>query len=169
MNEEIISRWNAVVKPEDTVFHLGDVALGPWVEWDGLLRRLNGYKILVVGNHDRIFAGEKDKQRERFRPYYESWFDEIHDVLEFGANQYGDGFNVRMSHFPYDGDSHGEERHREFRPVDDGTVLIHGHTHDPNQWFTLSKKGTPMFHVGQDAHNYTPVHEDVIVSWLESL
>lgn len=173
MNEMIIKNWNDVVSPDDTVYHLGDVALGPWVEWDGILTRLNGYKILVVGNHDRIFAGEKDKQRDRFRPYYESWFDEIHDSMTvvFDSREAvgWDHQITRLSHFPYDGDSHGDERHREFRLEDKGVPLIHGHTHDPNQWFTLSKKGTPMFHVGQDAHNYTPVHEDVIVSWLESL
>jgi calcineurin-like phosphoesterase family protein len=28
MNREIIARWNAVVGPEDTVYHLGDFAMG---------------------------------------------------------------------------------------------------------------------------------------------
>jgi len=55
MDEEMIARWNAVVKPEDTVYHLGDFAFfrgGPDVLKD-ITRRLNGRKILVSGNHDK--------------------------------------------------------------------------------------------------------------------
>jgi calcineurin-like phosphoesterase family protein len=29
MNQDLITRWNARVKPEDTVYHLGDVCFGP--------------------------------------------------------------------------------------------------------------------------------------------
>jgi len=55
MNETLIHNWNNVVGEDDTVYHLGDVALGAWVDWDKSLSRLNGHKILVVGNHDRLF------------------------------------------------------------------------------------------------------------------
>ena len=53
MNREMITRWNAVVGPEDTVYHLGDFAMGKSSEWPGFLRQLNGArKILIRGNHD---------------------------------------------------------------------------------------------------------------------
>lgn len=55
MDEEMIARWNAVVKSGDTIYHLGDFAFfkgGPDVLKD-ITRRLVGYKILVMGNHDR--------------------------------------------------------------------------------------------------------------------
>lgn len=42
MNRELLSRWNAVVGPEDTIFHLGDFAMGKTSEWPGLRRQLNG-------------------------------------------------------------------------------------------------------------------------------
>lgn len=172
MNEALIHNWNEVVEPEDEVFHYGDVALGPWAEWDDVLSRLNGHITLIVGNHDRIFAGEKEKQRDRFMPIYSQWFDIIVDDINYfpiwdeeaQTNRF-----VSMSHFPYDGDSHGEERYRDFRLEDKGVPLIHGHTHDPNQRATVSKKGTPMFHVGMDAWDYRPVPETEIVSWLRSL
>lgn len=50
MEEELVSRWNATVGPEDKVYHLGDVAIGR----KGLrvLERLNGKKVLIRGNHD---------------------------------------------------------------------------------------------------------------------
>lgn len=53
MNEGLISRWNARVKSEDTVFINGDVYFksggGKAQEW---LDKLNGNKIIVRGNHD---------------------------------------------------------------------------------------------------------------------
>lgn len=53
MNETMIARWNARVKPEDTVFHLGDFAMGPAENVGLFLERLNGKVTLVRGNHDR--------------------------------------------------------------------------------------------------------------------
>lgn len=53
MDEELIKRWNSVVKPEDKVYHLGDVAMKkPELK---TLDRLNGHKRLIRGNHD-IFS-----------------------------------------------------------------------------------------------------------------
>lgn len=53
MEEELARRWNEAVRPGDTVFHLGDFS-GHSPERDReLLRRLNGEKVLVLGNHDR--------------------------------------------------------------------------------------------------------------------
>lgn len=53
MDEELIRRWNSVVTPVDTVIHVGDFALGQWDAVKAICSRLNGYKILVKGNHDR--------------------------------------------------------------------------------------------------------------------
>jgi calcineurin-like phosphoesterase family protein len=50
MDETMIERWNAKVSPQDTVYHLGDVVINK--KSLPLVRRLNGRKILVRGNHD---------------------------------------------------------------------------------------------------------------------
>lgn len=50
MDEELVRRWNAVVRPQDHVYHLGDVAMRK--ERLAIVRRLNGHKRLVFGNHD---------------------------------------------------------------------------------------------------------------------
>jgi calcineurin-like phosphoesterase family protein len=54
MNELMIDNWNSVVKPEDTVIHLGDVLFGEnKVSWmENNFTKLNGKKRLVLGNHD---------------------------------------------------------------------------------------------------------------------
>lgn len=49
-DEEMIARWNRVVKPQDHVYHLGDVAMKR--EHLQTVKRLNGKKRLVLGNHD---------------------------------------------------------------------------------------------------------------------
>lgn len=50
MDETMIERWNAKVSPQDTVYHLGDVVINK--KSLPLIKRLNGRKILVRGNHD---------------------------------------------------------------------------------------------------------------------
>ena len=51
MDALLIDRWNAVVGPEDSVWHLGDVARQP-ADVPGLLARLHGTKHLLRGNND---------------------------------------------------------------------------------------------------------------------
>lgn len=51
-NEVLIERWNSVVKPEDKVYHLGDVGFKNWTAMEKILTRLNGTKVLIKGNHD---------------------------------------------------------------------------------------------------------------------
>jgi len=52
MNEILIKNWNEIVSPEDTVYHLGDFAMGDRTKISGILSRLNGTLILIRGNHD---------------------------------------------------------------------------------------------------------------------
>jgi calcineurin-like phosphoesterase family protein len=51
---EIIRRHNGVVKPDDTVYFLGDVTMKRGRL--RLLTQMNGKKILVMGNHDCFAA-----------------------------------------------------------------------------------------------------------------
>jgi calcineurin-like phosphoesterase family protein len=62
MDEFMVKAWNETVKPTDKVYHLGDVVINRKAL--GIMRRLNGDKVLIRGNHD-IF---KDTDyREHFR------------------------------------------------------------------------------------------------------
>lgn len=53
MNETMVWRWNERVKETDTVFHLGDFAMGQKDQLPYWRRRLSGHICLVPGNHDR--------------------------------------------------------------------------------------------------------------------
>lgn len=52
MNETIVKNYNYYVKPEDTVFFLGDIGFSKQQLLKDLIARLNGSKILILGNHD---------------------------------------------------------------------------------------------------------------------
>lgn len=51
MDGLLIERWNAVVAPDDVVWHLGDVARRP-ADVPAILAQLNGTKHLLRGNND---------------------------------------------------------------------------------------------------------------------
>ncbi|CAA2145136.1 hypothetical protein MBLL_04258 [Methylobacterium bullatum] len=54
-DEALVKRWNAAVRPEDTVWHLGDFAYRCSEAYArAIFSRLNGRKFLVRGNHDLI-------------------------------------------------------------------------------------------------------------------
>ena len=52
MENTIINNWNSVVKPEDTVYILGDFCWETEKIWEEILDKLNGSKVLIRGNHD---------------------------------------------------------------------------------------------------------------------
>ena len=54
MNSTLIKNWNSVVDNEDYVYRLGDFGLGTKDELIAIGNKLNGHKILVMGNHDHM-------------------------------------------------------------------------------------------------------------------
>ncbi len=85
MNEALVNNWNVEVKPEDTVYALGDMFLCKPKEAAEVLKQLNGRKVLVKGNHDRVGNSDFDK-----------CFDRIADYLEIDD----EGRKVVLSHYP---------------------------------------------------------------------
>jgi len=54
MNTTMVTNWNNVVEPKDTVYVLGDFGIGSRERLQEILDALNGYKTLIVGSHDSI-------------------------------------------------------------------------------------------------------------------
>jgi calcineurin-like phosphoesterase family protein len=69
MDAAMVERWNRVVRPGDTVYHLGDFALASKDRTSELVSALDGRKVLVRGNHDGST-----------RHMLECGFDEVHDA-----------------------------------------------------------------------------------------
>jgi calcineurin-like phosphoesterase family protein len=52
MDRLLIQNWNQKVQPGDLVYHLGDVSFHKKEKTRELLKKLNGIKICIRGNHD---------------------------------------------------------------------------------------------------------------------
>ena len=159
MDAAPIERWNSTVPPDAVVLHLGDVALGPINDSVALTAQLNGRRLLVPGNHDRVSSATQSRRAiERFVPIYEAagWVI-LPEIIE-GTRR---GHRLLASHYPYRGDSQEIDRHSKHRPTDEGIPLLHGHTHSRDR----GPDGN-QFHVGVDAFEFRPVAMDVIDRWL---
>ena len=86
MDEEMVKRWNETVRPNDKVYHLGDVVINRKALQT--LYRLNGDKVLIKGNHDIFRLEEYTAHFRDIRAYH---------VMD----------NIIMSHIPVHPDSKG--------------------------------------------------------------
>lgn len=93
---DLLQRWNSVVRPRDTVWHLGDVFFGDGYK---ILPHLNGYKKLVLGNHD---AGKEEVLMQHFDKIFgiTSFDDYILSHVPVHPYQVG-------KHFRFRGNIHG--------------------------------------------------------------
>ena len=85
MDRAIIKNWNSVVTNEDTVYILGDISWYKAEKTIEILDKLNGQKVLVKGNHDKL---NDNRLRARFL--------QIADYLEIKDN----GRDVVLCHYP---------------------------------------------------------------------
>jgi calcineurin-like phosphoesterase family protein len=146
---ELARRWDERVRPQDTVKVLGDLCLGlgrphgAALEW---IAERPGTKDLVFGNHDAghpMHAGAHKVQAEYlsvFRSAQQS------AVIKVGRER------IHLNHMPFAADHTVVARYPEWRPIDVGQWLLHGHTH--------SRDPGPIgrqIHVGLDAHDLRPV------------
>ena len=53
MHNEIINKWNSVVKDSNTVLHLGDFSFGSKKMVSNIREKLNGKIYMIKGNHDK--------------------------------------------------------------------------------------------------------------------
>lgn len=105
MDELMIQRWNEVVRPQDHIWHLGDLTMLREKQIRRISRsimaRLNGHKRLILGNHDH---GDP--------AWYAEWFEKVR-----GSNRVDR--TLLFSHYPVHPDS-----------LPTGVFNIHGHMHD---------------------------------------
>lgn len=145
MNEMIVTNWNSVVKPNDIVIVAGDVSFNrDPIAVEKFVRRLNGHKTLVLGNHDQVFRGGKLLGFENKVHYLE---DDIYDNVA--------KIDRKLCIFHYPIFSWNKKHH--------GAWLAYGHCHG-----SMIKDMDAMFpgtwDVGVDTNNYTPIsYEELAV------
>lgn len=146
MNETMIKNWNDKVKEDDIIFHLGDFALGGANVWNQVLSKLNGHKILILGNHEM----------KNFRENYKTYFDEILPQAQLQI----EGRSLYLNHYPflcYGGT---------YRKEEDRVWQLFGHVHSrkndtgKDAW-RLTYLFPSQYDVGVDNNDFTPL------SWNE--
>jgi calcineurin-like phosphoesterase family protein len=128
-DERMVAEWNSRVKPSDHVYHLGDVAMKPGMLQ--IVKRLNGHKRLVRGNHD-IFKTKK---------YLEVGFEEIYGVRVLD--------NLLFTHIPVHPESLGRFK-----------ANVHGHIHEkvyPPVVRYGDRPNTPYINICVEHTGYAPV------------
>lgn len=141
MNEAIIERHNSIVSPEDTTYMLGDIAFCSGSDAAKYLNRMNGKKILIVGNHDKSNLKQ---------PSFRAAFEEIHDYLSIRV----DGIKVCMMHYPV---AVWDERHY-------GAIMVHGHLHSKPSGVVGR-----IMDVGVDTNNCYPYNLDDVVQKMKDI
>lgn len=152
MNEAIIQRHNALVRPDDDVYVLGDSSLGGGdtqilAANKTLIERLNGRLHIIRGNHDT----------DRRVIMYESCKNVVGPVLYADMLHYK-GYHFYLSHFPT------LTGNLEKESLKQCTCNLFGHTHQTTN-FHLDMPF--MYHVGVDSHNCAPVLLDNIIEEMK--
>ena len=130
MDEELIYNWNKRVKPEDTVYILGDLI------WDQsktmeYLNALSGIKILIAGNHDEEWLkvpGAKEQFGLITRYYRADLFSRPMTLCHYPMLEWDRGF------------------------------MIHGHIHNNyKELYDALYRRENILNAGVDVNEYMPV------------
>lgn len=174
MHESLITRYNATVPENGICYFVGDMGNKP-AEIKKIVDRLNGTKVLILGNHDKGMDA-----------MYNAGFDAVmHGMVLYYRNE-----RITVSHCPlldtyredcslmarYEGMTkddlpfwHGNNnpKHRALSTKNDGQFHVHGHIHSrPNHVKSKKILGRQM-DIGVCANSYTPVSLSQIHSWID--
>jgi len=135
MNEAIITNWNNTVQQYDHIYILGDISFADEKTTNSILSRLNGIKILIYGNHDKVIRNSIPLR---------AYFDEEHELLErdFKPDGGGKGVKIIMCHYAM----------KVWNKSHHGSLHLFGHSHG-----TMPDDGTRSMDVGMDCHGMRPI------------
>lgn len=141
MNRMILANYNALVHKDDTVYILGDIAHHMKVEeanqW---IARMNGKKILLIGNHDK--------------KYDPSLFLMMRDFMTVSLN----GVYFALMHYPM----------MSWPKKNSGSIHVHGHIHADESYNRKNREeGIRRYDAGVDANQYLPVSVHQVIRFFE--
>jgi len=139
MDACIINNINKVVKPQDTLWILGDFSFGNKLQIDKNIDRINCKHIcLILGNHDRQIIHHIEYYKQRFQI-----IDKLSDI-KIG--------NIMLTLCHYSMQRWNKSHH--------GALHLFGHSHG-----TIKGIGKSM-DVGVDTNNFRPYNFDQITNLL---
>ena len=138
MNKGLVTNWNSVVQPKDEVYHLGDFGFCQMADAVSILKKLNGRKYFIRGNHDQ---GIKDEALKFF-----VWEKTMHEMKI-------DGQRIVLCHYPLESWNHSCH----------GSWHLHGHTHKNLE----SSEDIKRWDAGVDSNGQFPVSFEQIKKIME--
>ena len=139
MNEALIANHNALVKPGDSVYMLGDVTFKIGIERAAsIISRLNGVKYLIRGNHDWNTV----RAHERYGLF--SWVEDLHLCSPNGQP-------IVLCHYAM----------RVWAGSHRGSWHLYGHSHGKLPGNGMS------FDVGVDCNYYKPISFDEVAAIMQ--
>lgn len=151
--ETLIKNYNEKVSPNETCLWLGDCFFGKNKFCREIMKRLNGRKVLVRGNHDpdnghdcisRGFDWAVDKM-------YARWEDRNIVLIHYDQWLFRSAWD----------DRYGEKRHP--LNMERMEVIIHGHTHQK------SKVLLNQIHLGVDAWDFAPARYEEVAPLIKAM
>jgi calcineurin-like phosphoesterase family protein len=138
MNQALILKWNGRINGTDTVYILGDIfpcAGGDEIIVINLLKKLNGEKILILGNHDEEYAQALENSK---------LFESIKHMA-FVTDTYKE---IVLCHYPL----------ISWRNDENGAIHLYGHIHnkdlpDVREYY----KNKKAYNVGLDVRGFVPI------------
>lgn len=141
MNKGLVANWNSRVKPEDTVYILGDLTLAGKERALEFLKQLKGNKILVIGNHDTFaYKDSFDSEAAHFCCQVErKAMCRVHDPFIDKS--------IVLCHYPLAVWKHKEQ----------GVLHFYGHVHNSTpERFPYLQQIDGAYNVGADVQGWYP-------------
>lgn len=135
MDKVLMDNWNSRVRPQDTIYILGDLMYRNEKPPEEYLRQLNGKKNLIIGNHDRDWIKKCDLDK---------YFESVTNLNTISDGQH----QMTLCHYPMMSWPHMMRAYMVFGH-------IHGNT-DADYW-PLIARSERMLNAGVDVNGYQPV------------
>ena len=149
MNETLIKNWNEVISNTDTIYHLGDFALGNKDEILNIFSKLNGNKYLIRGNHDKWSANT-----------YENFGFNVLKNAPIRLDEY----KLLLSHIPVPDIQ-----------IPKGFINIHGHIHNKKLYECIEKYDPKYYslerhiNISCDVTDFKPISIEKLIEITKSV
>jgi len=140
MHECMILNHNEIVQPQDVCIWVGDISFLKADATNEILHQLNGYKILILGNHD--LQGSKVKKLH---------VNEIHLMKVIQVPIKDKMYDLVLTHYPM----HNLPKKN--------VINIHGHEHVS---FLYSASSAQHINVNCELHGYKPISMQSVIDLI---
>lgn len=143
MDEAMLKTINETVGPRDFLYILGDVSFAKPEYTKQMIKRMNGIKILVWGNHDQVIRSNSEIR---------DLFHETHELLDRTFVVDGKRTKIVMCHYAM----------KVWNKSHHNSIHLFGHSHG-----SMPDDGRRCMDVGMDAVGLRPISLEEVMVYME--